>query len=79
METWHSMLGTSILISCIPDCLIMWVLVFLLVPETARLSLEQIEYHFLSGRMAWKTAITRNKEIVRGETVDHTKEEGYKA
>ncbi|KAJ5087753.1 hypothetical protein N7456_011369 [Penicillium angulare] len=41
------------------------VLVFLLVPETASLTLEQIDDHFNSGRPAWKTSVARNKELVR--------------
>lgn len=52
----------------------MWIVVFLLVPETARLSLEQIDDHFHSGRMAWKTSLRRNKEIARGAAVDHGNE-----
>jgi SP family sugar:H+ symporter-like MFS transporter len=42
------------------------VLVYFFVPETARLSLEQIDDHFLSGRKAWKTSLGRNKAIASG-------------
>lgn len=56
----------------------MWVIVFLLVPETARLSLEQIDDHFLSGRQAWKTSISRNKRIVAEESIGVANEKGFK-
>ncbi|KAK5216035.1 hypothetical protein LTR72_010911 [Exophiala xenobiotica] len=46
--------------------LVVLVLTFLLVPETARLTLEQIDDHFISGRKAWKTSTARNKRIARG-------------
>ena len=55
----------------------MLVLVFLLVPETARLTLEQIDEHYLSGRAAWRTSLGRNKKIAKQESVDHTGEHGY--
>ena len=42
------------------------VLIFFFVPETARLSLEQIDDYFLSGKPAWKTSLGRNKAIARG-------------
>ncbi|KAK5207548.1 hypothetical protein LTR72_007196 [Exophiala xenobiotica] len=44
----------------------MLVLVFLFVPETARLTLEQIDEYYLSGAMAWKTSTGRNKRIAMG-------------
>jgi hypothetical protein len=44
----------------------MLVLVFLFVPETARLTLEQIDEYYLSGAMAWKTSTGRNKKIAMG-------------
>jgi hypothetical protein len=50
--------------------------VFLLVPETARLTLEQIDDYWLSGRKAWKTSTSRNKKIILGQAVDHTGEKG---
>jgi SP family sugar:H+ symporter-like MFS transporter len=55
----------------------MLVLVFLLVPETARLTLEQIDDHFLSGRAAWRTSTSRNRKIAKGEVVDQTVEHDY--
>ena len=39
------------------------VLVLFLVPETAGLTLEQIDDHFNSGIPPWKTSVTRNKEL----------------
>jgi MFS transporter, SP family, sugar:H+ symporter len=42
-------------------------MVFLFVPETARLSLEQIDDHFLPGKKAWRTSVKRNKTIERGQ------------
>ena len=46
------------------------VMVFVWVPETARLTLEQIDGHFLSRRAAWRTSIARNKKIATGQEVD---------
>lgn len=57
---------------------IMVVLVFLFVPETARLKLEQIDDYFASGRKAWRTSTGRNKMIARGHEVDHDGEDGDK-
>ena len=48
------------------------------VPETARLTLEQIDDYFLSGRKAWRTSIGRNKKIAKNEAVDHTGENNFK-
>lgn len=45
-------------------------LLFMFLPETARLSLEQIDDLFASGRKAWKTSISRNKKIAKGELFD---------
>lgn len=39
-------------------------LVFLLVPETTQLTLEQIDEVFNSGTKAWRTSATKNKTIV---------------
>ena len=43
------------------------VLLFFIVPENGRLTLEQIDEHFLLGRAASKTSLSRNKRIARGE------------
>jgi MFS transporter, SP family, sugar:H+ symporter len=50
--------------------IILIIVIFLYMPETARLSLEQIDDYFASGRPAWKTSLKRNKRIARGETYD---------
>ena len=42
------------------------ILVALFVPETSRLTLEQIDDFFLSGQRAWKTSTKRNLVISRG-------------
>jgi SP family sugar:H+ symporter-like MFS transporter len=46
------------------------VLVFLLVPETAQLTLEQIDEVFNSGIMAWKTSAAKNKVIALSKQRD---------
>ncbi|KAJ5638134.1 hypothetical protein N7490_008013 [Penicillium lividum] len=51
------------------------ILVFLFVPETSRLTLEQIDDCFLSGKRAWKTSTKRNIAISRGELVETVKSE----
>ncbi|KAJ5199231.1 Major facilitator superfamily domain general substrate transporter [Penicillium cf. griseofulvum] len=40
------------------------ILTFFLVPETARITLEQIDERFNSGVKAWKTSMSKNKAIV---------------
>ena len=47
-----------------------FILLFLMIPETARLSLEQIDDYFVSGRKPWRTSLSRNKKIALGETFD---------
>ncbi|KAJ5134132.1 mfs monosaccharide transporter protein [Penicillium atrosanguineum] len=42
------------------------VLVFFFVPETARLTLEQIDDFFLSGNKAWKTSTKKNIAVAHG-------------
>ena len=44
----------------------MLVLTYFLVPETARLTLEQIDDYYLSGRPAWKTSTRLNKKLAAG-------------
>lgn len=39
------------------------VLTTLFVPETGRLSLEQIDEHFVEGVPAWKTSLAKNKRV----------------
>jgi hypothetical protein len=43
--------------------LILW----FIFPETGRLTLEQIDDYFTSGRKPWKTSLKRNKRIAAGE------------
>ena len=60
-NTAYFYLGTNI---------VAFLLAFAFLPETARLSLEQLDDYFESGRKAWNTSITRNKKIARGEIYD---------
>ncbi|KAJ5191236.1 mfs monosaccharide transporter protein [Penicillium cinerascens] len=46
------------------------ILTFLFVPETARLTLEQIDDFFLSGSKAWKTSTKKNIAFARGDLSD---------
>ncbi|KAJ5433597.1 uncharacterized protein N7458_012753 [Penicillium daleae] len=46
------------------------VFTFLFVPETARLTLEQIDEFFLSGKRAWRTSTKKNIAIARGDLLD---------
>lgn len=41
-------------------------LTFLFVPETANLTLEQIDEYFMSGVPAWRTSIRKNKLLAKG-------------
>ena len=40
---------------------------FFILPENARLTLEQIDEYFMSGRKPRKTSLARNTRIARGE------------
>ncbi|KAJ5631262.1 mfs monosaccharide transporter protein [Penicillium longicatenatum] len=51
------------------------ILVFLFVPETSRLTLEQIDDIFQSGRRAWKTSTKRNIAISRSGLLETAKSE----
>lgn len=60
--------------------IIIFLLLFFFLPETARLSLEQIDDLFVSRRKAWKTSMKRNKKIARGELYDlppHTEADSH--
>ncbi|KAJ5689450.1 mfs monosaccharide transporter protein [Penicillium macrosclerotiorum] len=48
------------------------VLVFLFVPETSRLTLEQIDDYFASGKPAWKTSTSENLKISREVALNTT-------
>ena len=49
---------------------ILFLVAFFIVPETARLTLEQIDDYFVSGPRPWRTSLSRNKQIARGEIFD---------
>lgn len=53
----------------------MLVLTFFFVPETARLTLEQIDEYFFSGKPAWKTSTSQNKKIAKGQAFSDTSSE----
>lgn len=50
--------------------LLMFMLMFSFMPETTRLTLEQIDDYFASGGPAWKTSTRRNKVIAKGDLHD---------
>lgn len=62
------LLPISILIFGAGLSTVIWILVFLFVPETSQLTLEQIDDLFVSGRKASKTSTSRNKLIAKGIT-----------
>lgn len=49
---------------------VMLMLTFFFIPETARLTLEQIDDYFLSGKPAWKTSTAQNVKIAAGQAED---------
>ena len=49
---------------------VMLMLMILLLPETARLKLEQIDDYFASGRPPWKTSLKRNNKIAKNLIFD---------
>ena len=53
----------------------MLVLTFLFVPETARLTLEQIDDYFFSGKPAWTTSTSRNKKIAENGSMENLVED----
>ena len=48
---------------------------FFVLPETARLSLEQIDDYFESGPKPWRTSLSRNKKIAKGQVFDISPQE----
>ena len=50
--------------------LVILILAFVFVPETARLKLEQIDDYFQSGVPAWKTSLGRNKRIAEKNVLE---------
>ena len=67
--------GLTLLMTLSGVTILIWVLLFLLVPETSRLSLEQIDDYFFSGRKAWRTGIKRSNKIARGELLDPSEQD----
>ncbi|KAJ5729973.1 mfs monosaccharide transporter protein [Penicillium malachiteum] len=51
------------------------ILVFLFVPETSRLTLEQIDDYFLTGKKAWSTSVKINLLISQGQCPDSPESE----
>ncbi|KAN0099834.1 general substrate transporter [Hyaloscypha variabilis] len=51
-----------------------WLLVFWLAPETARLTLEQVDDIFASKIRPWHTSVRRNQRIREGKEVNLSKE-----
>ena len=64
LDAQHGNMGPNVGYFYAGVTLVISALVFLLVPETAGLTLEQIDDHFNSGTPAWKTSVTNNKELV---------------
>jgi hypothetical protein len=56
--------------------LIMFVLLYFVLPETGRLSLEQIDNYFASGGAARKTSLAKNKILGERATIGVEKVEG---
>jgi sugar porter (SP) family MFS transporter len=45
---------------------VMLILIFSFMPETSRLTLEQVDDYFQTGRPAWKTSLRQNKQVSSG-------------
>lgn len=54
------------------------ILTWLFVPETGRLSLEQVDDYFESGTPAWKTSLRKNKATADEEIRDMIGEKGLR-
>lgn len=63
-------MGTNVWYFYFGVTLFLLVFTFFFVPETARLTLEQIDDYFTSGRRAWSTSTRRNKLIANGSAYD---------
>ena len=66
LSSAYGNMGTNVGYFYFGTASIFCVLVICLVPETARLTLEQIDEHFASGRNAWRTSLARNKRLANG-------------
>lgn len=66
LNTKYGNMGTDVGYFYFGVTLAVLILVALFVPETSRLTLEQIDDFFLSGQKAWKTSTKRNIVISRG-------------
>ncbi|CAG8388714.1 unnamed protein product [Penicillium salamii] len=60
----HGDMGASVGYFYAGVTVVVTILVFLLVPETAQLTLEQIDEVFNSGIMAWRTSVSKNKTAI---------------
>ena len=58
-------MGTNVGYFYFGTTIVVWVIMFFLVPETARLSLEQVDDIFASKVPAWRTSLRRNKDIAK--------------
>ncbi|KAJ5702479.1 hypothetical protein N7488_010027 [Penicillium malachiteum] len=65
LDSQHGNMGPNVGYFYAGVTVVILILVFLLVPETAILTLEQIDESFNSGIPAWKTSVARNKEFAR--------------
>ena len=59
----HGNMGTNVGYFYFGLTVIVLGLVFLFIPETARISLEQIDDYFTSNKRAWTTSIQKNKRL----------------
>jgi hypothetical protein len=67
LDAGYGNMGTNVGYFYFGTELVTVIILFFLLPENARLTLEQIDEYFTSGRKPWKTSLARNKKIARGE------------
>ncbi|KAH7136998.1 general substrate transporter [Dactylonectria estremocensis] len=63
LDTEYGNMGTNVGYFYFGTTAIVIVLTFFFVPETGRLSLEQIDEYFMQSDAAWKTSLAKNKRI----------------